>query len=75
MMIVYIGTSHDANGNPRRGWIVDYGKHGSWFVDEGYAGRGALRSAGIVGGSDLGDLPMIVVTPSEYRYQLGRARA
>lgn len=36
--LVYIGTTNDTNGNPRRGWYVhrlDYGAPTTW-VEEGY---------------------------------------
>lgn len=64
--LVYIGTTHDASGNPRRGWIIGYGSDSPQFCNEGYAGSRALEAFGIR--SDEGKyLPMIVVTPGEFR--------
>lgn len=71
-MLVYIGTSNDKSGNPRRGWIVNYGDTLAYFVDEGYVGRHALREAGVTSAAEY--LPMIVVTPSEYRTWKHRTR-
>lgn len=71
-MLVYIGTLNTTSGNPRRGWIIDYGSADAWFVDEGYMGRGALRVAGV---AESGDVQMLTVTPSQYRYWLGLARS
>lgn len=39
--VVRIGTTNSTSGNPRRGWIVDYGKADAYFIDEGYSGWGA----------------------------------
>ena len=45
MLAVYIGTTHDGNGNPRRGWmIVDDTGRTVDFIDEGYQGTYALTS-------------------------------
>lgn len=63
---VYIGTTNDGNGNPRRGWIVDYGRESMRFVEEGYAGRGALRAIGEDVYAASADSPRIAVTPGEY---------
>jgi hypothetical protein len=64
-LAVYIGTAHDSNGNPRRGWVI-YNKQGNviGFVDEGYAGRGALVNAGL---ADVHATEMLRVTPGQYR--------
>lgn len=62
--ILYLKSTNDINGNPRRGWLVvqpDVIK----FVDEGYAGPHALREAGF----DL-TIPWaaeIKISASEYR--------
>lgn len=44
---VYIGTTNDRNGNPRRGWYVhdlaDPSAPATW-IEEGYRGRGALHA-------------------------------
>lgn len=43
---VYIGTTNDTNGNPRRGWLVhEPGNDGAGvrWVEEGYSGRDALN--------------------------------
>lgn len=63
--IVYIGTTNDSSGNPRRGWILEYGTANPRFCDEGYDGRQALLRYGV--DAARGDLPRIDVTPSEYR--------
>ena len=45
---VYIGTTNDTNGNPRRGWLVHEPGNdsaGVRWVEEGYNGRDALYSA------------------------------
>ena len=45
---VYIGTTNDTNGNPRRGWIVhEPGNDGAGvrWVEEGYSGVDALYRA------------------------------
>jgi len=68
--IVYIAALNDANGNPRRGWVVGYGTVDAYFVDEGYRGRQALKARGI--DPALGDLPRIPVPASEYRYWMKR---
>ncbi|MEU7278731.1 hypothetical protein AB0A69_08080 [Streptomyces sp. NPDC045431] len=64
---VYIAADNDINGNPRRGWLV----HSSLgipvrFVDEGYAGRQALREAGFDPDSLLAT-DKIKVPAREYR--------
>lgn len=43
--ILHLTCKHDANGNPRRGYLV-IGKAEGWpvaYVDEGYRGADALR--------------------------------
>jgi len=66
MLAVYIATTNDTNGNPRRGWIV-FGERGSvkGFVDEGYLGSAALAEAGW--GSIERTAQRINVTPGEFR--------
>ena len=46
-LAIYIGTTNDTNGNPRRGWYVSRldGTMPTAFVDEGYHGRDALYLA------------------------------
>lgn len=46
MLAIAINAGNDKNGNPRRGWIIadDSGNFVD-FVDEGYDGRGALRTS------------------------------
>ncbi len=62
-MIVYIRATNDANGNPRRGWIVEENST-LVFYSEGYLGLGALpveyRKSGERG-------VMVNVSPSEFR--------
>jgi len=64
--VVYIGAANDANGNPRRGWIVGYGSAAPFFVDEGYSGVSQLAAFG-VSRRQADDCPRIAVTPAEYR--------
>jgi len=50
-----IEANNDANGNPRRGWLV-YDANGIFqgFADEGYRGSGALiNAAAILAGHDV----------------------
>jgi hypothetical protein len=66
MIAIKIRTKNDTNGNPRRGWIiVDEEGEVVNFIDEGYAGKGALHTYAhkhyIVEG------PEIQVGPGEYR--------
>lgn len=43
-LAVYIRTTNDTNGNPRRGWmIVNPDGTTAGFVDEGYTGYPAVR--------------------------------
>lgn len=44
MLAIYIDAGRDRNGNPKRGWIIT-NERGEFvdFVDEGFAGSGALR--------------------------------
>lgn len=65
-MLVYIGTTNTTYGNPRRGWIVNYGTQDAFFVDEGYEGRQALKRHGI--DPAAGDVPKLDVTASVYRF-------
>lgn len=45
-LAIHINAGHDTNGNPRRGWIiVDSQGAAIDFIDEGYAGTGALRTS------------------------------
>lgn len=64
---VKINAKNDANGNPRRGWIM-YEANGriAGFVDEGYQGRGALADEGFRFATEVSgeDIP---VTPGFYR--------
>lgn len=43
---VYVGTTNDVNGNPRRGWVIVGAYTGDTldFVNEGYNGTAELRS-------------------------------
>jgi hypothetical protein len=42
---VYLVAPNDSNGNPRRGWSIYSATSILDFVEEGYAGRAALRKA------------------------------
>lgn len=73
---IKVETTHDSNGNPRRGWLV-YEKPGVCvaFVEEGYAGERALRVAypefgPVDGGGVPGDAIVtciLEVTPREWQ--------
>lgn len=64
MMLVYVATTHDVNGNPRRGWVqLDGSGDRVRFYDEGYAGRGALPNHLRDGAS----WDPLRITPGEYR--------
>lgn len=52
--LIYVKTTNDVNGNPRRGWIVTW--LDNMFVDEGYEGRYALyRTMQIDGSSEISE--------------------
>jgi len=40
---IKIAAPNDRNGNPRRGWLFQE-HEGSFFIEEGYAGLGAIRT-------------------------------
>jgi len=47
MLAIYVDAGHSSSGNPKRGWIItDEEGNFTDFVDEGYAGRSALKEAG-----------------------------
>jgi hypothetical protein len=61
-MLIYIGTTNDTNGNPRRGWIrTDNEGQALEWIEEGYEGRGA-----IAGYSDAVTMK-ITVAPAEFK--------
>jgi hypothetical protein len=61
-MLIYIATTNDTNGNPRRGWVrtTATGQPVAW-IEEGYEGRGAIA------GLDEGETMKITVAPSEFK--------
>lgn len=61
-MLIYIGTTNDASGNPRRGWLrtTAAGQVLGW-IEEGYEGRNAIA------GYDDGESVKITVSPAEYK--------
>jgi len=61
-MLIYIATTNDANGNPRRGWMrtTSAGQPLGW-IEEGYLGRGAIA------GYDDGESVKITVQPTEFK--------
>jgi hypothetical protein len=61
-MLIYIGTTNDTSGNPRRGWIrtTSAGQVLGW-IEEGYEGRGAIA------GYDDGESVKITVAPAEFK--------
>ncbi len=67
---IYVNAGNDRSGNPRRGWIVYRSDLTgrlceTGFVDEGYAGNGALDSAGIP--REIASWRSLAITPGEYR--------
>lgn len=62
---VYVNAGNDANGNPRRGWVIMSGPNRKAFVDEGYGGRESLRRAcpGVAGD----DINALEIKPGQYR--------
>jgi hypothetical protein len=69
---IKINAKNDANGNPRRGWVILNTAEGFTnildFVDEGYEGPQAVVRAGYP--RSLADSPEFDVVPSEYRQML-----
>lgn len=61
-MLLYIGTTNDTSGNPRRGWIrtTAAGQPIGW-IEEGYLGNGAIA------GYDDGETMKITVSPAEFK--------
>lgn len=61
-MLIYIATTNDTNGNPRRGWIATTaaGQPLRW-IEEGYQGSGAIA------GIDDGETFKITVQPTEFK--------
>ena len=50
--LVYVRAMNDADGNPRRGWIVTW--MDNQFIQEGYHGRRALYRFFLIDGQDEG---------------------
>ncbi len=78
---IKINAKNDANGNPRRGWIILETNEDGYtsiksFCDEGYNGSAAVTQQGFA--RELADTPEILTTPGEYRdlvRRFGRAAA
>lgn len=68
---IHINAGNDKNGNPKRGWIIA-DSEGQFidFVDEGYAGAGALRTSAF---STAKPTPTIDVVPTVYRDAMRQA--
>jgi hypothetical protein len=66
---VKVNAGNDANGNPRRGWIILETRDGypvvDRFVDEGYLGARAVTAAGYP--RELADAPELEIAGREYR--------
>jgi hypothetical protein len=64
-LAIYINAGNSTSGNPKRGWIIanDDGIFIN-FVDEGYEGVGALKTAGY---ANIPRTSRIDVTPSTYK--------
>lgn len=72
-LVIHCCAPNDNYGNPRRlFWVLD-GRDGSTLaiVDEGYAGRGALRGVIVGRGIDAGS---IRITADEYRRMMRQAK-
>jgi hypothetical protein len=71
-LAIKINAGNDRNGNPRRGWIIaaDSGAFIN-FVDEGYAGVGALSDAGYI---NIPQTEPIDVLPGTYRDALRQSQ-
>jgi hypothetical protein len=69
---IKINAKNDANGNPRRGWVILNTAEGYTacvdFVDEGYEGSQAVVKAGYP--RSLAEAPEFLVPYSEYRQML-----
>jgi hypothetical protein len=73
--ITYVMARNDRDGNPQRGWMVEYrdrstnGQTGLYFVDESYEGFAALRNAGITDPTvSSGNIKVERITVSAYRF-------
>ena len=70
--VIHLNAGNDANGNPRRAFLVLYRNHVVGCVDEGYDGEQALN----YWGKPLGDMLrrrialQLDVTPGQYRQAL-----
>lgn len=65
---LYLCTTNDTSGNPRRGWVVFRGGTPSAFVFEGYLGDTALsRYLGESWHACAGSHYRVQVAPSEFR--------
>lgn len=63
MFAIHLNAKNDPSGNPRRVYLI-CGPHGPVAaVDEGYAGRGAIREAGF----EAPEVWNLDITPGEYR--------
>ena len=64
MFAIKVETTHDTNGNPRRGWLV-YERPGMCvdWIEEGYRGRPALTSVH----GDIVVTAVLAIPPSEWR--------
>ena len=61
-MLIYIGTTNTASGNPRRGLLrTSASGHPLGWIEEGYEGHAAIA------GYDDGESVKITVSPAEYK--------
>lgn len=68
-MLIYIGTTNDTNGNPRRGWVrLDSDGQALEWIEESYEGRGAIA------GYNEGVTMKITVQPAEFKRLKGYAK-
>lgn len=64
---LYLCTTNDTSGNPRRGWVVFRGGYPDAFIHEGYRGMDALHRYFESHDEVSGSWYRVVVSPSEFK--------
>ena len=64
---LYLCTTNDTSGNPRRGWVVFRGGTPSAFVHEGYRGMDSLYRYFESHNEVSGSWYRVEVSPSEFK--------